>query len=63
MKESIKDFDDRADLVYVDPVENSVSCSGVSKNLGHPEVYLTFDGATSVRCYYCGREFKKRPSN
>ncbi len=63
MKEAKVDFDYSADLVYVDLAEDSVSCSGVGNNLGHPEVYLTFDGASSVRCYYCGREFRKRPSS
>ena len=59
MNKTTMDFEDASDLVYVDPAQNSVSCRGVSKNLGHPEVYLTFDGSSSVRCYYCGREFKK----
>ena len=47
--------------VYVDAEEETVCCRGTSKALGHPAVFLTFDGGNSVQCYYCGRVFKKHP--
>jgi uncharacterized Zn-finger protein len=34
-----------------------VACDGGDGGLGHPRVYLTFDGASQVVCPYCSRTF------
>ncbi len=48
-------------VVYVDYNESTVCCRGVSKALGHPAVYLSFEeNRDTVQCYYCGCEFKRK---
>ena len=37
----------------------TISCDGGGGALGHPLVYLPFDGRTWVDCYYCGQRFAK----
>lgn len=36
-----------------------VHCSGDAAPFGHPRVFLRFDGAAFVDCYYCGRRHAK----
>ena len=36
---------------------DEVACDGGNGALGHPMVYYSFDGAHSVRCGYCDRQF------
>ncbi len=48
------------DIVRVNESEPVAACNGGGA-LGHPLVYLTFEGkhATYVDCYYCSRRFVK----
>ena len=46
-------------IIRVDEGEESVGCNGGGGALGHPMVYLLFDGKPSVDCYYCSRHFAK----
>ena len=46
-------------------VENEVKdvgCDGGAKTLGHPLIYLPFEGRDNVQCYYCGQRFYKKSS-
>ena len=45
--------------IKVSPDQVSVCCRGASDAFGHPAVYLTFAEKPTVRCYYCGCEFKR----
>ena len=36
-----------------------VDCDGGEGSLGHPMIYLRFEGRNSVDCYYCGQRFAK----
>ena len=36
-----------------------VGCDGGGDALGHPLIYLLFDGHSFVDCYYCGERFAK----
>ena len=45
--------------IRVDDAEPSAGCDGGTGALGHPLIYLPFDGRTFVDCYYCGRRFAK----
>ena len=45
--------------VEVDKEVTTVCCRGVDDALGHPAVYLTFSDQNTVRCYYCGCEFRR----
>jgi uncharacterized Zn-finger protein len=45
--------------IRVDDAEESARCDGGAGALGHPLIYLPFDGGTFVDCYYCGRRFAK----
>ena len=47
-------------IVSVDPAETTVCCRGGEGALGHPAIYLNFDGQSTVKCYYCGKEFIKQ---
>jgi len=46
-------------VIKVDSDVSTVCCRGTDNALGHPAVYLTFSDQDSVRCYYCGCEFKR----
>ena len=46
-------------VVYVGENETTVCCRGGADGLGHPAVYLTYDGQDCVHCYYCGCKFKR----
>jgi uncharacterized Zn-finger protein len=38
---------------------NEVGCDGGGGSLGHPLIYLQFDGRRAVDCYYCSQRFAK----
>jgi uncharacterized Zn-finger protein len=44
-------------MKVVDDNAKEVGCDGNSGALGHPLVYLQFEGRKSVDCYYCGQRF------
>lgn len=44
----------------VDENIEEVGCDGGgAEGLGHPLVYLRFEGKREVACYYCGERFAK----
>lgn len=45
--------------IHVDADAEQCSCGGDAAPFGHPLVYLRFNGATWVDCYYCGRRHAK----
>jgi uncharacterized Zn-finger protein len=45
--------------INVSPDQATVCCRGASNALGHPVVYLAFAENSTVRCYYCGCEYKQ----
>ncbi len=47
------------EIKIVDDSETEVGCDGGGGGLGHPLVYLPFDGRAWVDCYYCGQRFAK----
>ena len=47
-------------IVRVDSTESTVCCRGGEGVLGHPAIYLNFEDQSTVKCYYCGREFIKQ---
>ena len=48
------------EIIEVDDAEETVACDGGGGPLGHPLVYLRFEGKPQVDCYYCSRRFKKK---
>ena len=49
-----------ADVEQVSPEVEEVVCTGGEGALGHPKIYLSFDGQAQVQCYYCGKIFTKK---
>lgn len=47
------------EIITVDTHATGVKCDGGNPALGHPAVYYSFDGKSSVRCLYCDRVFVK----
>jgi len=47
------------EIVKVADSLEAASCDGGLGSLGHPRVYLPFDGRDVVDCYYCSRRFVK----
>jgi uncharacterized Zn-finger protein len=45
--------------INVSPSQATVCCRGSGNALGHPAVYLTFAGKSTVQCYYCGCKYKQ----
>ncbi len=45
-------------VITVEPNADGVSCDGGGE-LGHPIVFYSFDGQSSVKCGYCDRMFVK----
>ena len=45
--------------IRVEADDTSASCDGGGGALGHPLIYLPFDGRDHVDCYYCSRRFAK----
>lgn len=48
-----------SEVVEVRADEETVGCDGGGGALGHPLVYLRFEGKPVVDCYYCSRRFVK----
>lgn len=47
------------EIIRVKATDDTVRCDGGGGALGHPLVYLRFEGEASVDCYYCSRCFAK----
>lgn len=47
------------EIIAVKETEEVAGCDGGGGPLGHPLVYLRFDGRPSVDCYYCSRRYAK----
>ncbi len=47
------------EIKIVDDKTEDTGCDGGGGALGHPLVYLPFDGRRYVDCYYCGQRFAK----
>lgn len=47
------------ETIMVSSDTDEVKCDGGGGPLGHPVVYYSFDGRTSVDCGYCDRHFVK----
>lgn len=48
-----------SETITVEQDVDTVRCDGGHGAAGHPAVYFSFDGANSVDCPYCGRQFVK----
>jgi len=48
------------EIIEVPADTDEVRCDGGNGPLGHPMVWYTFDGNTSVECGYCDRLFLKK---
>ncbi len=46
-------------IIRVKSTDETVGCDGGGGALGHPLVYLQFEGKASVDCYYCSQRFAK----
>lgn len=47
------------EIIEVNEADETVGCDGGGGPLGHPLVYLRFEGKPQVDCYYCSRRFAK----
>lgn len=47
------------EIKIVDDKTEEVGCDGGGGALGHPRIYLPFEGRRHVDCYYCGQRFAK----
>ena len=47
------------EIKIVDDDTPDVGCDGGAVALGHPLIYLRFEGHIYVDCYYCGQRFAK----
>ena len=47
------------EIIHVKAEDETAACKGDGGALGHPLIYLRFEGKTSVDCYYCSRRFAK----
>ncbi len=45
------------EIIEVEDTDATVGCDGGGGPLGHPLVYLRFEGKPHVDCYYCSRRF------
>lgn len=50
---------DAREILKIDADEEVAECDGGGGALGHPLIYLSFDGKTRVDCYYCGQRYAK----
>jgi uncharacterized Zn-finger protein len=48
-----------SEIIRVKAEDETVGCDGGGGPLGHPLVYLRFEGKPKVDCYYCSRRFAK----
>ena len=52
------------EIITIDNAADEVACDGGGGALGHPRVFYSLDGQSSVECRYCGRIFvKERAQN
>jgi uncharacterized Zn-finger protein len=47
------------ETIEVHADDETAACDGGGGALGHPLVYLRFEGKPAVDCYYCSRRFVK----
>ena len=47
------------ETIVVDDHADGVKCDGGGGAVGHPTVWYSFDGDSTVECGYCGRLFVK----
>lgn len=47
------------EIKIVDDALDEIGCDGGGGSLGHPLVYLPFEGRSWVDCYYCSQRFAK----
>ena len=47
------------EIKIVEDGTEDVGCDGGAEALGHPLIYLPFEGRNYVDCYYCGQRFAK----
>lgn len=47
------------EIIEVRADDETAACDGGGGALGHPLVYLRFEGKPAVDCYYCSRRFVK----
>lgn len=45
--------------VIISSEADQIACNGGGGALGHPQVFYSFDGKSSVTCGYCGQVFVK----
>ncbi len=50
---------EQREIVEVPEADETAGCDGGGGALGHPLVYLRFEGKPIVDCYYCSRRFAK----
>jgi uncharacterized Zn-finger protein len=50
---------EQREIIEVNATDETAACDGGGGALGHPLVYLHFEGKPSVDCYYCSRRFVK----
>jgi len=50
---------EQREIIEVNEADETAGCDGGGGALGHPLVYLRFEGKPSVDCYYCSRRFVK----
>ena len=61
-KKSVKPDYKKPETITISADNDSVSCDGGGGALGHPLVYYTLKGLSSVECGYCDRVFVKKPA-
>lgn len=50
------------EVIIVEDDIDSVKCDGGTGALGHPTVWLAFNGRDMVECGYCDRQFVRQRS-
>ena len=50
---------DTREIKIVGDDKDGAFCDGGTYQLGHPKIYLRFEGKDFVDCYYCGQRFAK----
>ncbi len=50
---------EQREIIEVNAADETAACDGGGGALGHPLVYLRFEGKPAVDCYYCSRRFVK----
>jgi uncharacterized Zn-finger protein len=48
---------EQREIVEVSEADETAGCDGGDGALGHPLIYLRFEGKPFVDCYYCSRRF------